>query len=186
LGEQLFVFRGDLLHGVLAPDEATAKANAERRSPLRTEADGDRKTLLFNWWTERPPGPADLPPCFAWGACGGGKLPRGTEQKGGLPPDRSKPTPAAAIAAGAPPTMRRLSAVPWSTARPFVSSELEHQLGEWRAQRLPVWLAEECRLPTQGGRPLVLAYGCGADGRACGGDTAGMVDNWTELPQEDS
>ena len=53
---QLFVFRGDLFHGVLATTER-GPADAER----------SRFTLLYNWWSERPHGPCELPQEFAFG-----------------------------------------------------------------------------------------------------------------------
>jgi hypothetical protein len=53
---QLFVFRGDLFHGVLATTER-APADAER----------SRFTLLYNWWSGRPHGPCELPEDFAFG-----------------------------------------------------------------------------------------------------------------------
>eukprot|EP00873_Tetraselmis_striata_P046114 jgi/Tetstr1/466378/TSEL_010907.t1 len=54
---QLLLFRGNLLHAVLHPQEGFPTGV-------------DRRTLLVNWWPTRPAGPADLPAafCFPTGA----------------------------------------------------------------------------------------------------------------------
>eukprot|EP01063_Lacrimia_lanifica_P011788 TRINITY_DN18485_c0_g1_i1.p1 TRINITY_DN18485_c0_g1~~TRINITY_DN18485_c0_g1_i1.p1 ORF type:complete len:280 (+),score=85.07 TRINITY_DN18485_c0_g1_i1:51-890(+) len=49
---QLLLFHGPLWHGVLHPPGAWG--------------DGDRVTLLVNWWTVRPNGPSDLPEEFVF------------------------------------------------------------------------------------------------------------------------
>ena len=117
---QLLVFRGDLFHGVLA----TTQPNPTERS---------RFTLLLNWWPERPHGPADLPPCFAFG-------------------QTVEPTNASDISDNG---MRRRDTVEWvaSDRKSFAQSG---HLPAWQAQRLPSELESVARSP---GAPLRITYG---------------------------
>lgn len=117
---QFLVFRGDLFHGVLA----TTQPNPTERS---------RFTLLFNWWPERPHGPASLPPCFAFG-------------------QTFEPTTSSDDGDG---TMRRRECVEWVAPDRKSFAQSGH-LPAWQAQQLPSELESVARTP---GAPLQITYG---------------------------
>jgi hypothetical protein len=117
---QFLVFRGDLFHGVLA----TTQPNPTERS---------RFTLLLNWWPERPHGPVDLPPCFAFGQT--------------LEPTTSSGT--------GDSDMRQREYVEW-VAPGHKSFTQSGHLPAWQAQQLPSELERVARPP---GAPLRIRYG---------------------------
>ena len=137
---QLLVFRGDLFHGVLA----TTQPNPTERS---------RFTLLLNWWSDRPHGPADLPPCFVFA-------------------QRHEPT---SCAAGADRACRREYAE-WA-APDHASFAQSGHLAAWQAQRLPGELERVARTP---GAPLRITYAAPVPEQDSGEDSE---KDWTELEE---
>jgi hypothetical protein len=155
---QLFVFRGDLFHGVLA----TTQPNPTERS---------RFTLLYNWWLDRPHGPADLPACFAFDDTDAAR----SEQVASSCSNGNDSVTEGEI------SPRRREHVEWGGSSGSCAFSQSGHLPAWRAQQLPEELASVARSP---GAPLHIAYGGGnAEEEEAGrGEGGGHADeeNWTE------
>jgi hypothetical protein len=149
---QLFVFGGELFHGVLHPPPG---------SELRTQ---DRFTLPINWWHSRPYGPVDLPACFCFaeldqsGACAGPSdvVTAAAGSALGLAPE---PEPEQRVRGQTPAWlgMELLNVTTHCVDVPFVTHQ-EH-LSAWRSQHVPQELLELEETAHGGGRsPLRAIY----------------------------
>lgn len=128
---QLFLFDGQLFHGVL-------RAPPGRELNVET----DRLTLPLNWWQMRPYGPLDLPSCFEFND--GPSQPSVSDpsidnvaelqllQNSGPEPE---PEASGTRLAAAPTAMRRLQPTEHCVDVPFITHQAH--LDSWRAQRVP-------------------------------------------------